>query len=193
MIAPILHCKTPDLWIQKALHSLDILLIDHAHCEKKAALTAMSIIARYDEHPDLMQQMSKLAREELRHFEQVLSLLKKRSIPFSNIPAARYAQGLFKHARNHEPAKLIDTMIIGAFVEARSCERFSALIPHLDKELSEFYSTLLASEARHYELYLNFAKQFSIDDISERLLFFGEVEKTLIETADELFRFHSGI
>ena len=192
-IMSILKCATPEAWIQKAILEQDILLLDHAHCEKKAAATALTFIGRYPQHTDLVEKLSKLAREELRHFEQVLGFLKKRNIDFVNITASRYASGLFKHARTHEPVKLIDSLIIGAFVEARSCERFGAIAPHLPADLSKFYSGLLAAEARHYEQYISFVRKFSDKDITDRLEFFSNIEAELISSPDPQFRFHSGI
>lgn len=189
----ILKCPTPDAWVKKAIQEQDLLLLDHAHCEKKAAATALTMIARYPEHMELLEKLSRLAREELRHFEQVLRFLKKRGLPYVNITASRYASGLFKHARTHEPVKLIDSLIIGAFVEARSCERFSAIAPHLPDELNKFYSGLLASEARHYEQYIHFAHHLSTTDITERIEFFGHIEADLISSPDPQFRFHSGV
>ena len=189
----ILQCETPDAWLEQALKTQDVLLIDHAHCEKKAALTALSLISRYEKHVDLVQFMSRLAREELRHFEQVLKIIAQRNIQFINFTAARYAAGLIKHARTHEPVKLVDLLIIGAFVEARSCERFSRLVPHLDEELSRFYAGLLAAEARNYQGYLKFAKHFAQEDLTKRIAFFGEIERELILSPDPQFRFHSGI
>jgi tRNA-(ms[2]io[6]A)-hydroxylase len=189
----ILKCKTPQAWLEKAVTELPTLLIDHAKCEKKAASTALALIYRYPYHWDLVERMSRLAREELRHFEQVLKIMRKREIAFTHMTPGRYAKGLLKYARTHEPARLIDNLIIGAFVEARSCERFSALVPLLDAELSKFYTGLLASEARHYEHYINFAREFSKEPIDERIAFYSEVEETLIVAPDEQFRFHSGI
>ena len=113
---PILACATPNTWIEKALQHPEILLIDHAHCEKKAASTALALIYRYPEQHELVARLSRLAREELRHFEQVLKIMHQRNITFQHLAPARYAQGLLKHARTHEPAKLIDTLLIAAFV-----------------------------------------------------------------------------
>jgi tRNA-(ms[2]io[6]A)-hydroxylase len=189
---PILKCPTPASWLERALTQQETLLIDHAHCEKKAASTALALMFRYPEQTELIECMSRLAREELRHFEQVLKLLGRRKIAFGHLPPARYASQLIAQARTHEPVKLIDTLIIGAFVEARSCERFAMLVPHLDEELAEFYSGLLASEARHYQQYLDFANRLTKEDITLRVEFFGAVERELIETPDPLFRFHSG-
>jgi tRNA 2-(methylsulfanyl)-N6-isopentenyladenosine37 hydroxylase len=189
---PILLCQTPQRWIDIALENQDLLLIDHAHCEKKAASTAMALLYRYPKEHKLLQRMSKIAREELRHFEQVLKIMQKRKIKYQHLSPSRYAKGLYTLARAHEPARLIDTMIIGAFVEARSCERFAALVPHLDDELAKFYSGLLASEARHYQHYIDFAQEFADEDISDRIKVFSEKERQLIENEDDEFRFHSG-
>lgn len=190
-----LPCKTPDAWVQSALQNLDILLIDHAHCEKKAASTALSLMYRYPQYPELLMKLSKLAREELRHFEQVLKIMKAREIPYKTLPAARYAQALHTLVRKQEPYRVIDQLLIGAIIEARSCERFAAVAPFLDEELNSFYIGLLASEARHFSLYLNFAKSImpSDEDLSGRIQLFLEKEKELIESPDRMFRFHSGI
>src|SRR5690606_28789257 len=109
---------------------------------------------------DLVNFMSRLAREELVHHEQVLRIMKKRRIGPRPVSASRYASGLRKQVRSSEPHKLIDTLVVGAFIEARSCERFEALVPHLDEELGKFYGGLLKSEARHFQGYLKLAFQY---------------------------------
>jgi tRNA-(ms[2]io[6]A)-hydroxylase len=192
-IKSFLLCETPDAWVQNALNNQALLLLDHANCEKKAASTAMNLMYRYVENFDLLNKMSRLAREELRHFEQVIGFMQKRGIPYEQIPAARYAAELRKPVRTHEPAKLIDTLIVGAIIEARSCERFAKLAPHLDEELANFYKSLLKSEARHFKDYLNLAADAAGKNIDERVQFFLEREKELIEGEDTEFRFHSGI
>lgn len=192
-VKQFLGCETPDAWIEYALQHQSLLLIDHAHCEQKAAATAMSLMNRHADKHDLLTKMSKLAREELRHFEQVLSLLKKRDIAFEYIGASKYAAALRDAARKHDPAKFIDILIIGAFIEARSCERFAKLIPHLDDELAKFYASLLKSESRHYEDYLKLASVYSAEPIDSRVTFFRQLEVQLIQSTDTLFRFHSGI
>jgi len=169
-----------------------LLLIDHANCEKKAASTALNLMYRYVEYPELLHKMSKLAREELRHFEQVVSLMEERGVVYEQIPAARYAAELRKLCATHEPQKLIDTLIMGAIIEARSCERFAKLAPHLDEELGKFYRSLLRSESRHLQDYLTLAQSFSKKDIKDRVEKFLALEKQLIETPDTEFRFHSG-
>ena len=152
-----LGCATPSVWVDVALQNQDVMLIDHGNCEKKAAGAAFQLMFRYVDKPDLQNKMSRLAREELRHFEQVLSIIRKREISLRNIGSSRYAAGLRELVRNHEPYRLTDTLVIGAFIEARSCERFAMLVPHLDEELGRFYHGLLKSEARHFQDYLKLA------------------------------------
>lgn len=194
-IKSFLFCPTPEAWLDVAerKENLPLLLIDHANCEKKAASTAVNLIYRYIDKSDVMLKMSKLAREELRHFEQVLSLLKKRNLAFEAVSPSRYAGSLHQHVRTHEPKRLVDAMIVGAIIEARSCERFAALAPRLDKELKKFYESLFKSESRHFKNYLALAQKYSDEGIDDRVCYFLEIEKNLIESQDTEFRFHSGI
>lgn len=191
-IKEFLGAETPDLWVQNAVANQTDMLIDHAHCEKKAATTALNLINRYPHDDELLMKMSRLAREELRHFEQVLKFLKKRGIRYTNFTASRYAAKLRDHVRKQEPEKIADIMIIGAFIEARSCERFAKIAPFLEAELSDFYLSLLKSEARHYQDYLTLAKKYAKKDIDERVAYFREIENKLITESDTEFRFHSG-
>lgn len=193
-IHDFLGCRTPDAWIRAAQADQQTLLIDHKNCEFKAASTALSLMAKYSTYVDLLNAMSRLAREELVHHEQVLRIMKRRKIGLRPVSAARYASGLRKIVRTHEPHKLVDTLVIGAFIEARSCERFEALVPHLDEELGKFYFGLLKSEARHFQHYLKLAYQYGdardVDQAIERV---RAVERELIESPDTEFRFHSGV
>ncbi|MFT7092104.1 MAG: tRNA-(ms[2]io[6]A)-hydroxylase [Candidatus Azotimanducaceae bacterium] len=191
-INAFLLCKTPDAWLEAAVEQLPTLLIDHANCEKKAASTALNLMYRYVLHPELLQQLSRLAREELRHFEQVLEILQARDIQYEQISSARYAGEMRKSVRTHEPARLIDMLVVSAIVEARSCERFSRLVDVLDDELASFYGSLLKSEARHFKVYLDFAKKFAETSIEDRVQHFLELDRELISTPDPDFRFHSG-
>jgi tRNA-(ms[2]io[6]A)-hydroxylase len=196
LLAPInefLACETPDEWLDMALVNQRILLIDHCNCEKKAANTAISLIFKYSERHSLLMKMSKLAREELRHFEQVLQIMKQRNIEYTPLSASRYAAKLFKHSRKDEPGSLVDRLIVGAYIEARSCERFAKIAPLLDNGLHKFYLSLLKSESRHFLDYLKLAVDYSDEDIGERVRFFSEVEANLITSKDKEFRFHSGI
>jgi len=194
-IQAFLPCLTPDAWVAAALQRdhESTLLIDHANCEKKAAATALALMHRYTDNSVLMNKMSRLAREELRHFEQVTKIMAARDIPYEPLSASRYAQGLHKGVRRQEPGRLIDTLIVGALIEARSCERFARLAPELDKELGDFYFSLLKSEARHYADYLCLAKSLTGDaHLADRLDYFRGLEAELVESADTEFRFHSG-
>ena len=193
-INQFLLCETPDAWVQSALQHQALLLLDHANCEKKAASTALTLMYRYVGDFEMMHKMSRLAREELRHYEQVMAIMETRGIAYEQITPCRYASELRKPVRTHEPARFIDTLIVGAIIEARSCERFAKVAPHLDEELQKFYLSLLKSEARHYEDYLYLARKAagggSIDD---RIEVFLQLEKSLIESPDTEFRFHSGV
>ena len=195
-IQQFLHCETPDAWVATATRQENqaLLLLDHANCEKKAASTAITMMYRYVGDFEMMNKMSRLAREELRHYEQVMAIMQARGIAYEQITPCRYASELRKPVRTHEPGRFIDTLIVGAIIEARSCERFAKIAPHLDDELQKFYLSLLKSESRHYEDYLHLAKKAAGDeDLSDRIHVFLELEKQLIESADTEFRFHSGI
>ncbi|MNF54831.1 tRNA-(MS[2]IO[6]A)-hydroxylase (MiaE) [compost metagenome] len=198
MILPEIHdflgCRTPDAWVAAALADQETLLIDHKNNEFKAASTAMALMAKYSMHLDLINFMSRLAREELVHHEQVLRIMKRRKVDLRPVSASRYAAGLRKLVRSHEPQKLVDTLVVGAFIEARSCERFEALVPHLDEELGKFYSGLLKSEARHFQGYLKLACQYGeAQDVERTVETVRVAERELIESPDEEFRFHSGV
>jgi tRNA-(ms[2]io[6]A)-hydroxylase len=193
-IQAFLGCATPEAWINAALQQQDILLLDHKNCEFKAASTALTLIAKYNQHLDMVSYFSRLAREELVHHEQVLRILKKRKIGFKPVSASRYASALRSQVRTHEPKKLVDTLVVGAFIEARSCERFAALVPHLDEELAKFYFGLLKSEGRHYQNYLKFAYQYGESkDVEHTIARIREAERELIQSPDNEFRFHSGV
>ena len=191
-IDAFLLCPTPERWIENALDNQHIMLIDHANCEKKAASTALNMLYRYVERADLLDKMARLAREELRHFEQVVDIMQRRNIDYIQLSSARYAAGMREGLRGQEPERLIDSLIIGAFIEARSCERFACVAPHLDDELKNFYLSLLKSEARHFEDYLALARQYAETPIDDRIDYYAQLECRLVETPDTEFRFHSG-
>ncbi|MFD0949728.1 tRNA-(ms[2]io[6]A)-hydroxylase [Paraperlucidibaca wandonensis] len=192
-VRDFLGAATTDAWVQAAVADLPTLLQDHANCEKKAASTALNMLFRYNDREQLQTELTQLAREELLHYEQVRELMAKRGISYRPLSASRYANGMRQHVRTYEPAHLVDLMIIGAFVEARSCERFAAVAEYLDDELKRFYSFLLRSEARHFTHYLGLAQCYSSEPIAERVAFFREVEAELISTPDVEMRFHSGV
>lgn len=194
-ILEFLHSATPEEWLREASGRLPELLRDHANCELKAASTALGFLYRYPDRTRLAQQMSRLAREELRHFEQVRSIMEDMDVPFERQTASRYAGKLREQVRRDEPDKLLDMLLIGALIEARSCERFAALAPHLPEKLGKFYTGLLASESRHFKQYIAFAKSECEADeqqIEKRLDELKTIEAALISEPDSQFRFHSG-
>jgi len=200
-VKAFLGCETPKAWLDEALNNLELLMQDHANCEKKAAGTAMNLMFRYSFFTDLQVKLAQLVREEMLHYEQVLEFMAKRGQEWKAVSAGRYAAGLRKEIRTYEPEALIDVLIIGAFVEARSCERFYALAPLVDEELGRYYRYLLKSESRHFEDYLALALDVSKtaklknaeEDIQTRIEHIREIEKALILSSDDLFRFHSGV
>ena len=195
-IESFLGKPTPVAWLDAALDSLPEIVIDHANCEKKAAATAMSLLNRYPDHDDIVRRMSPLAREELRHFEQVVRLMKRAGIRWRHVGASRYAAGLRETVAHSEPDKLVDLLIIGAFIEARSCERFALLAPRIGAPFDGFYRGLLSSEARHFSDYLSLARASSGARpeawLNERIDRIRSVENRLAADPDTQVRFHSG-
>ncbi|NOH79260.1 tRNA isopentenyl-2-thiomethyl-A-37 hydroxylase MiaE [Vibrio sp. RE86] len=142
---------------------------------------------------DLIDKMVLLIKEELHHFYQVLEIMDSRGIDYEPVQASRYAKGLIGKMATHEPQTLIDKLIIGAYIEARSCERFAKLSPHMDEDIAKFYVSLLRSEARHYQDYLTLAEEIAGEDITQRIEYFGQLEAELISSPDHDFKFHSGV
>lgn len=194
-IAAFLNIGTPDKWLQSATRRLPEMLLDHANCELKAASTALGFLYRYPDRTKLAQRMSRLAREELRHFEQVRAIMDDLGVPFARLTASRYAGRLRDAARQEEPHRLLDMLLIGALIEARSCERFANIAPRLPEKLGRFYRGLLASEARHFEHYIALARSecgLATEEIEQRLEVLKALEASLITEPDPDFRFHSG-
>lgn len=203
-----LRCATPVAWIAQAVADPATLLADHASLELRAAQQAQKLIAKYAarrraEPPDLpdafrsrlVNKMSRLAREELRHFEQVVARIERRGTCFVAVPPSRYAAGLHALTRRGEPGALVDALIVGAVIEARSCERFSSLVGPLgavDGELARFYGSLLKSEARHFEDYLSLAAAVPGNDLATRVEVFLSRDAALVESPDVELRFFSG-
>lgn len=195
-IYDFLGCATPTGWLDAAKADLPTIIQDHANCEKKAAGTAMNLMFRYEKYRDLQVKLSRLVREEMQHYEQVLGFMKKRGQEWQHLPAGRYASQLLKLKRTYEPAAMADVLIIGAFIEARSCERFAALaevIANDEPELAEYYIFLLKSESRHYKDYIALAKSLYEDELEVRIETFRQKEAELISTPDTELRFHSGV
>jgi tRNA-(ms[2]io[6]A)-hydroxylase len=193
-IRGFLHVPTPDAWVSHALGDLGTLLVDHANCEYKAAATGMSLITKYRHLQRLQRLMARLVREEMLHYEQVLLFMERMGVEFRPLSASRYARTLRESARTDEAGRLVDLLIIGAIVEARSCERFATLWPHLPTSLGRYYKSLLRSEGRHYQDYLALARENGDErSVNERLAHFLTIDAQLIQSPDSEFRFHSGV
>lgn len=179
-----LECESNPEWIGVANDHLIDILIDHAHCEKKAAAFALAMINRYPQHTRLVKDMIDLAKEELEHFELVVRELEARDVTLTHDPGNRYAQQLHEHIRKAEPHRLLDSLIVGAFIEARSCERFSLLSEHATTEdMRALYRSLLASEAGHYRAYTDIAREyFPVEEVRQRLKEFGSIEAAVIRS-----------
>jgi tRNA 2-(methylsulfanyl)-N6-isopentenyladenosine37 hydroxylase len=149
---------TPASWVAEAAHRWPELLLDHANCEKKAASTALSLMFSYPEDRPLGLALARLAREELRHFEQVVRVMNELGVPFARQRPGRYAHGLRSVLRTSDPGRKLDLLLMSALIEARSAERFALLAPHLPAPLAQLYTQLGVSEARHHELYIGFAQ-----------------------------------
>ena len=192
-IYDFLGTRTTQAWVDAAIADLPLIIQDHANCEKKAAGTAMNLLFRYEFSYDLQRKLAQLIREEMLHYEQVLGIMNERGQEWEYLSAGRYAKGMLKHKRTYEPAAMVDVLIIGAFIEARSCERFAALAEVInDERLAKYYRYLLKSESRHFEDYLALAQSLSENNIDERVAFFKAVEAELISSPDTELRFHSG-
>ncbi|MGA8706938.1 MAG: tRNA isopentenyl-2-thiomethyl-A-37 hydroxylase MiaE [Steroidobacteraceae bacterium] len=193
-VADILAAPTGAAWVEGACEHWRALLIDHANCEKKAASSALALIFAYPDDLALSSAASRLAREELRHFEQVSQLLQRLGVPFERQKPGRYATRLRAALHTHEPLRKLDLLLSNALIEARSCERFGLLAPRLTEPLGSFYGTLARSEARHFALYLKLAAAASNSEGGwrPRLRHLAELEAQLVTSPDELLRFHSG-
>lgn len=171
---------------------------DIFHSKKNGLSAPLKAKADFPHGQDLIDKMVRLIKEEFHHFEQVIEIMNNRNLSYQSLSAGRYARELMKIVRTHEPATLIDKLIIGAYIEARSCERFAKLAPYLDIELQKFYISLLRSEARHYQDYLQLAHAIAGNDekaqanVAARIQAIGEREAELILAPDDQFRFHSG-
>ena len=189
--ACMLRARTDPAWFALAVERWGELLIDHANCEKKAASTALSLMFAYPEDLDLANRMSRLAREELRHFELVQQKMGELGVAFRRLGPARYAEGLRRALRRSEPGRCVDLLLCGALIEARSHERFVGLVERLPEPLAAFYGSLAAAESRHAGLYLRLAEKRG-SDVRARLEELALVEAELATSPDPEFRFHSG-
>jgi tRNA 2-(methylsulfanyl)-N6-isopentenyladenosine37 hydroxylase len=188
-----LHSASSERWLRQVTGNLDELLIDHAHCEKKAAGVAMNLLFAYVEHVELCRAMTEIVQEELSHFHLVLDLLQKRSIRFRRLRPSSYGDRLRVLVNKLEPQRAVDRLLVAALIEARSCERFALLRDRLDDtELATFYSSLFESEARHHSTYVRLARCFAPEDsVRQRLDELAAAEAAIIAEGDEVARMHS--
>ena len=188
----ILAAATPPAWVEDALADLPALLNDHANCEKKAASTALALMFAYADDRGLAFALSRLAREELRHYEQVLRVMQACGFGFSRQRPGRYAQRLRARLRSADPGRKLDLLLAAALIEARSAERFALLAPRLPAPLAALYQNLAGAEARHFELYIGLAREYAPQEWQGRLAALAAHEAELVTTADDTLRFHSG-
>ena len=193
----MLHLKSESTtqWLNQVDQHLDEILIDHAHCERKAATTAMNLMNSYTENRDLCREMTRIVEEELEHFEMVLCLLDERGIQFRRLAAGPYGRKLNALVGSTEPARAVDRLLVASLIEARSCERFSLLSEHVrerDPSLADFYAGLFESEARHHTTYVRLAEHFtSRQAVRSRLAQLSSEESLILSEGSELPRMHS--
>jgi tRNA-(ms[2]io[6]A)-hydroxylase len=190
-----LRSPSTDRWLAQVRDNLDELLIDHAHCEKKAAGTAMNLLFAYAENHDLTRAMTEIVQEELEHFHQVLAILERRGVRFRRLKPSNYGAQLHELVRKNEPGRAVDRLLVASLIEARSCERFGLLREELaadEPELAAFYESLFESEARHHSTYVRLAKAYAADEVVHvRLDELAAEEARIIATGDVLPRMHS--
>ncbi len=188
-----LQSETSTRWLEQLDFGLEEILIDHAHCEKKAAGTAMNLIFAYVENQTLCRQMAEIVSEELDHFQQVLDLLQNRGIKFRRLTPSRYGRCLNDLVRKLEPQRAVDRLLIAGLIEARSCERFDLLRKHVkDQQLAAFYDSLFESEARHHSTYVRLAKDYADEaTVNQRLQELAASEAVIILEGDPMPRMHS--
>lgn len=188
-----LQAPTPQRWLEQVENRLDLLLIDHAHCEKKAAGVAMNLLFAYVEHADLTRAMTEIVQEELDHFHQVRAILDRRGIRFFKLPPSQYGQKLHQLVGKDEPQRAVDRLLVAGLIEARSCERFGLLRDRLtDRELADFYGSLFESEARHHSTYVRLAKQFLPEEaVRQRLAELSDAEAAIVLAGEDQPRMHS--
>jgi tRNA-(ms[2]io[6]A)-hydroxylase len=188
-----LQSTSNDRWLLQVDHALDEILIDHAHCEHKAAATAMSLFGAYIDCEELCREMTIIIAEELEHFHQVLAILARRGIAFRKLRPSPYGSALNALVRPNEPERAVDRLLIAGLIEARSCERFDLLRQHIqDNELAEFYGSLFESEARHHTTYVRLAKLFCDDSsVRQRLHELALAEAGILSQGSPLPRMHS--
>jgi tRNA-(ms[2]io[6]A)-hydroxylase len=188
-----LHAPSPPRWLDQVRGHLDELLIDHAHCEKKAAGVAMNLLFAYVENQALCRAMTDVVQEELAHFHLVLDVMNRRGVQFRKLRPSRYGERLHALVRRQEPDKAVDRLLVAALIEARSCERFGLLRDHLpDAELAGFFGGLFESEARHHSTYVQLARDYApAEEVRVRLQELAVEEARIIAEGDDVPRMHS--
>ena len=188
-----LQSESQSRWLKQVQGNLPEILIDHAHCEHKAAATAMNLIGAYFDCEELTREMTVIVQEELEHFHRVLDLLKRRNIRFRRLRPGDYGKRLNGLVRSDEPNRAVDRLLIAGLIEARSCERFKLLREHIDdRELADFYGSLFESEARHHTTYVRLARLFQDTElVRQRLEELSAAESEIIAGGHPLARMHS--
>ena len=188
-----LQQPTSTAWVEQAIAHLDTVLLDHSHCECKAAGVALNLIFRYPSSPQLVRTLTAIAQEELEHFEQVNQWLERRGVPLAPLSSPPYAAGLKAQVRRQEPGRMLDSLLVAGLIEARSHERLGLLAAHCpEPELAQFFHGLMASEARHYGIYWTLATAyFERDEVDQRLQELATVESDLLSTLHPHPRIHS--
>lgn len=190
-----LQSESTRRWLSQVDEDLPEILIDHAHCERKAASTAMNLMNSYTENRPLCKEMTQIIEEELEHYHMVMEILDKRGIEFKRLASGHYGRELNALTRPREPQRAVDRLLIASLIEARSCERFRLLADHVrqrDSELADFYAGLFESEARHHTTYVKLAEQFAPrEDVVQRLDQLSAQESAIIAKGSPLPRMHS--
>lgn len=189
----ILAQSTSLTWVEQAIANLDTILLDHSHCERKAAGTAINMMFRYPAHQKLVRQLTAIASEELEHFELVNQWLEKRNIPLAPLDSPPYGAKLKSQIRHSEPERLLDLLLISAIIEARSYERLGLLAQYCpDPDLAKFYRGLMVSEARHYGIYWLLADHYCQREVVDRRLSeLAAYESSILATLYHKPRIHS--
>ncbi|WGV25004.1 tRNA-(ms[2]io[6]A)-hydroxylase [Halotia branconii] len=184
---------TSDAWVKQAIANLDIILLDHSHCERKAAGVALNLMFRYPSNTKMVRELTAIAREELEHFELVNQWLERRNIPLAPLPPPPYGAGLRAAVRPQEPHRFLDSLLVTGLIEARSHERLGLLATHCpEPELTKFYRGLMASEARHFGTYWVLADTyFDREVVIQRLDELATVESELLVNLYSEPRIHS--
>ncbi|PPT09641.1 tRNA-(ms[2]io[6]A)-hydroxylase [Geitlerinema sp. FC II] len=188
-----LQQPTSEAWVEQALANLDTVLLDHSHCERKAAGVALNMMCRYPSDAKLVGELTAIAKEELDHFQQVNQILERRGVPLAPLAPPPYGGKLKSLVRRDEPQRQLDLLLVAGLIEARSHERLGLLAAHLeDRELAAFYRSLMASEARHYGVYWGLATaNFDRETVEARLRELAIAESEILSTLHPQPRIHS--